>query len=122
MKYLLIAILIVGAHFSLTRFAASPAGKAWIAWPFAADSKPILPALGAITPLAAGVAGSCFLAAALGVFGWLVPAAWVRPLVLAGSGASGLLYLAYFGPFAILPLALDAVLVWGEVSGGWFSA
>src|SRR3990172_2918439 len=82
MRIFVAVLLLLGAQFCLTAFAPTPAGKAWILWPFAEDSKPILNGVGGLpkqpgsllTVLLAGVAGVGFLAAALGVFWRGIPA------------------------------------------------
>ena len=126
MKIILTALLIFAAHFSATPFAPAPAGTAKFYWPFAADSKPWLgfigglPASGGlVTALLAGIAALGFLASLLALFGWLVPAHWFAPLIVAAAIASILLYILYFGAFALLPLALDALLLWGVLAQGW---
>jgi len=124
MRYLVAALLLLSAHFSLTVFVPGAAGKALFYWPWAADSKPVLAFLGGslkgvLTPLFAAVAGAAFLCAFLSLFGWLVPVAWWTPLVLAGSLSSILLFLMYLGPMAILPLLLDAALLLGLLLLHW---
>ena len=126
MKALLIALLVLAAHFNATPFAPAPAGTAKFYWPFAADSKPWLgfigglPASGGVvTALLAGVAALGFIASLLALFGWLVPAHWFTPLIVAASIVSILLYFLYFGAFSLLPLALDALLLWGVLARGW---
>lgn len=127
MYYLVLVLLIAAAHFNLTPFAPTKAGQAWIGWPFAADSKSwagVLVGLPSqsgsiITPLLAGVAGVGFLAAAACLLGWVVPADWFRPLLIAAGSASVLLYVLYFGPWALLPLALDVFLLYGLFGLNW---
>jgi hypothetical protein len=126
MKIILTTLLILAAHFSATPFAPAPTGTAKFYWPFAADSKPWLgfigglPASGGVlTALLAGVATLGFIASLFALFGWLVPAHWFTPLIAAAAVASILLYLLYFGTFSLLPLALDAILLWGILSQGW---
>lgn len=126
MKAILIALLALAAHFSATPFAPAPVGTAKFYWPFAADSKPWLGFIGGlpvssgiVTALLAGVATLGFIASLLALFGWLVPAHWFTPLIVAASIASILLYVVYFGAFSLLPLALDAILIWGVLVRGW---
>jgi len=125
MSRLIVGLLLAAAaHFSLTYLIPASAGAAWFGWPFARDSAPFLGALqtGAgrtAATLLADVAGLSFIAAALGLFGIWVPPEWWRPLVLVGSIASGLLFLMYAGPLALLPLVVDAVLLWGVLAQGW---
>jgi hypothetical protein len=126
MRYIVLALLLVSAHFALTPFAPGPAGTAKIYWPFAADSKPWLgfagglPAQsGIITAFLAGLAGLGFLAAALGLFWNGIPSTWWPVLVIVAAAASILLYVLYFGVWAILPLLLDAVLLLGVFFRHW---
>lgn len=126
MKILVIVLLFLAAHFSATPFAPAPAGAAKFYWPFAADSKSWLTAIGGlpasggiVTSLLAGVAALGFIASLLALFGWLVPAHWFTPAILAASIASVLLYVLYFGAFSLLPIALDLILVWGVLARGW---
>ena len=126
MKAILIALLVLAAHFSATPFAPAPAGAAKFYWPFAADSKSWLTAIGGlpasggiVTSLLAGVAALGFIASLLALFGWLVPANWFAPAILAASIASVVLYVLYFGAFSLLPLALDIILIWGVLARGW---
>ena len=124
MRYLVALLLLLGAHFSLTAFVPGAPGKALFYWPWAADSKPILGFLGGslkgvLTPLFAAVAGLGLLGAFLALVGWLVPATWWSPLLLAGSLSSILLFLMYLGPMAIIPLIVDAVLLVGLFGLRW---
>lgn len=127
MTIIVFALLAFAAHFNLTAFVPAEAGKAWFGWPFAADTRPWLGLIGGlpsqggsvITPLLAGVAGLGFLGALLGLLKIWVPAAWWPYLVLVAAGASALLFLLYFGRWSLLPLAIDAVLVWGVLSQHW---
>lgn len=124
MRILIAVLLLVGAHFSLTANVPAQAGQARFFWPFAADTKPaldILPqeATRTVTSLLSVVAGACFLAATLGLFGLVVPASWWSPLVVTGAVSSGLLYLLYIGPWALLPLLIDTLLLWGVLVWGW---
>lgn len=127
MKYLVLVLLILAAHFSLTPFAPAPSGQARFYWPFAAEARSWLPFTGGLpnqsgsilTPLLAGLAGLAFLAAAASLLGWAVPSSWFRTLLVVAVSASALLFTLYFGPYAILPLALDVVLMWGILSQEW---
>lgn len=101
MKNILIALLVRAAHFSATPFA--PARTAKFYWPFAADSKPRLG----------------FIASLCALFGWLVPAPWFTPSIIAAAVASILLYILYIGIFSFLPITLDLILLWGVMLRGW---
>jgi hypothetical protein len=121
MRIIVIALLLLGAHFNLT--AVVPGAKALIYWPFGTDTKPLLAVFGAYpnspTQLLAVLAGASFIAALLALFGWLIPANWFAPLVIVAALASAVLYVLYFGLFALLPLAIDIVLMWGVFTQNW---
>ncbi len=121
MHWPVIITLLLGAHFALT--AIVPGEKALFYWPFAKDSKPTLDVLGSatkpVTQLLSVVAGLCFLASAAAILGWLVPAAWFSPLIITGAVASALLFLLYIGINALVPLAIDAFLLWGVFGWRW---
>lgn len=128
MRIVVTLLLLVGAHFSLTAFVPTQAGKAWIGWPFAADSRPILGGIGGlpgasgglVTTVLAAVAGAGLLLAAISLFfGVIVPADWWQPLVVVAAAASILLYVLYLGLLALLPIALDVVILWGVLAQGW---
>jgi hypothetical protein len=127
MRIIAAVLLLLGAQCSLTAFAPAQPGKAWLLWPFAADAQPILSGIGGLpqqsgsvaTPLLAGLSGLAFLAAALGLFGKGVPAEWWLPLVVVATSTSILLHLLYTGPWALLPLAVDALLLWGVLALHW---
>jgi hypothetical protein len=110
---------LISAHFALTPFAPGPAGSAKIYWPFAADSRSWLGFTGGLTVLFAGLAGLGFMAAALGLFWNGIPAGWWPVIVIVSAVASTLLYLLYFGVWALLPLALDLALLWGVLFRHW---
>ena len=120
-------VVMLGAQFSLTAFAPAEAGKAWLLWPFAADSRPVLSGLGGLpaegnsllTPALAGLAGLAFLAAVLCVFGVVVPQGWLVPAVLVAVVCSALLHVLYAGPLSLLPIVVDAVLIWAVFIQQW---
>jgi hypothetical protein len=127
MRIIVALLLLLGAQFSLTAFAPAAAGRAWLLWPFAADAQPILSGIGGLpqqsgsvlTPLLAGLSSLAFLAAALGLFGKGVPAEWWLPLIVVATSASILLHMLYAGPWALLPLAVDVLLLWGVFALHW---
>ncbi len=123
----ILLLLLFGAQFSFTAFAPADNGKAWFLWPFAADSRPWLGFIGglpqqggsSIVPIIAGIAGLCFLGAVLGLLGWFVPPTWWRPLVIVASFASLILFVVYFSPWAIAPIVVDLILLWGVFGQNW---
>jgi hypothetical protein len=72
-----------------------------------------------LTPILAGISGLGFLAAVLGLFGVVIPANWWTPLVLVAVVASVLLHVLYLGRWALLPIVVDAVLLWGVLVQHW---
>ena len=123
MRWLVIVSLLLGAHFALTAIAPAKAGKALFYWPFANDNKPTFGFLGAatksITPFLSVIAGLCFLASVAVLLGWLIPANGWTPLVIVSAVASAALYLLFFGVNALVPLAIDAFLLWGVIAQHW---
>ncbi len=125
-RIIVLVLLLLGAQFSATVFAPAKAGAAWLLWPFAEDSQSWLGIVGGtkqsaspLTLLLAGVATLCFLAAALGLFGIAVPADGWRLLVLVAVGASALLHVLFFGIWALAPIAVDGLLLWGLLLQNW---
>jgi hypothetical protein len=57
--------------------------------------------------------------AALATLGWLVPAAWWAGLVLASAGGSALLLMVCFAPTLVIGLAIDIALAWLALAGPW---
>ena len=127
MRILIIFALLFSTHLSLTAFMPAHPGKSWILWPFAGDSKPMLAIVGGlptqpgsrIVTMLAGIATLCYFGALLALVGALVPEGWWAGFVIAGAAASAVLYIAYFSPLSILPLALDMFLLWGVFAQNW---
>ncbi len=122
-KTLIAVLLLLGAHLNLTALVPAAAGQGpppwWVGggvlWPFFLDSATLLPGGGVrdvLTPILGITAACCLMLAAAALFGWIVPKAWLRPLVLAGVVASAALQLVWISGWAVLPLAVDAALVW----------
>ena len=126
MKFLITLLLLAGAHFALPANVPAPTGKNWVFWPFAADSQAVLGLAGEgvshITKLLSVIAGVCFLAALLALFGLIIPAELWGVLVGIASVASLALYLLYLGPWAILPIIIDIFLLWGIFIVRWSAA
>ena len=121
MRWFVIITVLLGAHFALTAIA--PGEKALFYWPFAKDSKPSLDILGSatkpVTQILSVIAGLCFLASAVALFGWLIPANWWTVPVMVGAVASAILYLLYFSSNALIPLAINAFLLCGILALHW---
>jgi len=118
-RVIVVVLLLLAAHFSLTPFAPAPAGRATFYWPFATDSRPILAGSGILTPLFAGLAGLCLVAAVAALFGVVAPAGWWRPLVGIGAVASLALNVLYLSPHAVLPILIDVALLAGLIVQRW---
>jgi hypothetical protein len=138
LKIAVTVLLIVAWHFPTTFFVPAPAPNehGWIAWPFGQLSTPAFGGLpGAIAPstpttsgmptlalACAGIASLAFLLAILSLWGLLVPAEWWRPAALVGSLASIVLFGIYLSPWAVIPLGVDLVVLWGVLIQGWTQA
>jgi hypothetical protein len=127
MRVAVILLLLVSTHLSLTAFMPAYPGKGWILWPFAGDSKPAFAFVGGlptqpgsrIVTLLSGIATLCFFGSLLAFIGAIVPEVWWGGLVIAGAMTSAALYIAYFSPLSLLPLALDIFLLWGVFIQHW---
>jgi hypothetical protein len=123
MRYLIALLLLLSAHFALTANVPASAGQEWIFWPFSADSRAVLGLTGDgvnnITKLLSVIAGACFLAALLALFGLIIPAEWWGVLVGIAATSSLILYTLYFGLWAVLPIAIDSFLLWGIFIPHW---
>jgi hypothetical protein len=126
-RLLVAAGLFVAANFCMSYIIPAPVGEpGWLLFPFGRadaittwtfgpiDGFPLVLMLGL-----AGVGVLAFGGAFLGTIGlWVSGDLW-RPLVLVGSAGSAILFALHLGPWAILPLALDAVLFWVAWSSAW---
>lgn len=125
MHIVVLILLFLGAHFAGTAFV--PSTKASIIWPFAGETRPVLAGIGGlpsqsgsvVVPLLAGLSVLAFIAAGAALLGLLIPAEWFTMLVVAGSLASIALFILFAGPWAILPIVVDAVLLWGVLLQQW---
>jgi len=134
-RWLAAGLLFLGWHFATTFFvpAGAPQVRGWVIWPFGQESRPLLSAFqGVIAPhtvpgepartlalVLAAIASIGFLVALGALFGIAVPLEWWSPAVVVASTASGVLFLMYLGPWALIPLLVDAVLMWGVLLRGW---
>ena len=119
----ILALLLLGAHLSLTALVPAGAGQGpppwWVGggilWPFFADTATLLPAGGirdAFTPIFGITAAVCLLLATCALLGRVVPGSWFRGLIVAGAVASLVLQMVWISGWAILPLAVDGALLW----------
>ena len=118
MRWFMILILVLGAHFALTAIVPGEAGKVLFYWPFAKDSQPTINIFGPATKVIARVlsviAGFCFLASVAALFGWLIATFWSFRLWSCGSsgpqemfGRAGFLrYIKGGGSAMALPVLL----------------
>jgi hypothetical protein len=134
-RWLAAGLLFLGWHFATTFFvpAAAPRARGSVIWPFGQESRPPISVIGGVlAPRAvpsepgptlalvlAAVASIGFLVALAALFGIVAPVEWWSPAVVVSSAASGLLFVMYVGPWALIPLLVDAVLLWGVLSRGW---
>jgi hypothetical protein len=127
MRWIVLLLLLFAAHINLTALVPAAADQApppwWVGgrvvWPFGLDTHTLLPAgglLGTLTPLLAICSAVFFLLAAGALFHWLVPGQWFAALVVAGAACSLLLQVLWISPWAVLPLLLDGLLLWGLFS------
>jgi hypothetical protein len=122
MFVLILVLLFLAAQLNLTALVPAPTGQAaapwWVGgrllWPFATDTRTLLSgdALNTLTPILGIAAAVCFLLAAAALLHWLVPASWFTWLVVAGAVCSIALQVIWISPWAVLPLLVDAALLW----------
>jgi hypothetical protein len=123
MWILILVLLLIAAHLNLTALVplqvGDPAPPWWVGgrlvWPFAAETRTLLPAgdlLNTLTPILAATAAAAFLLAAAALLRWLVPAGWFPWLIVAGALVSIVLQLIWLSGWAVLPLLVDAALLW----------
>ena len=125
MRIVVLILLFLGAHFAGTVFV--PGQKATVIWPLGVGSRPVLAGVGGMpsqsgsvaSPLLAGIAVLAFAAAIAAVLGIVVPADWFVPLVVAGSLASITLFVLFAGRWAVLPIVVDVILLWGVLGLHW---
>jgi len=118
----MLVLLLLGAQLNVTALVPAARGQAappwWVGgrvlWPFGLDTPTLLhgDALTTLTPVLGIAAAAFFLMAAAALFHWGVPAAWFPWLLVAGAACSIVLQLVWISPWAVLPLLLDAALLW----------
>lgn len=127
LRIFIAALLVLAGHFALSVY--NPGPKATIIWPWGENSQAIIAGLGGlpkhgglVSMLLGTGATLAFVAAFLSLFGWFVPATWFQPLVIIGSAASFVLFALFFSPIALVPMAVNAVLLIGVLSLHWTPA
>jgi len=123
MWILILVLLLLGAQLNLSGIVPLQLGDSpapwWVGgrllWPFAVGTRTLLPAgdaLNTFTPILAITSAIFFLLAAAALMRWLVPVQWFLWLIVAGAVLSLVLQVIWFSGWAILPLLVDAVLLW----------
>jgi len=123
MWILMLVLLLLGAQLNLTALVPLQAGDPpppwWVGgrllWPFAVETSTVLPpgdVLNTLTPILAIASAISFLLAAAALLRWVVPGKWFRGLIVVGAVLSIVLQVIWFSGWAILPLLVDAVLLW----------
>lgn len=127
MRWIVVVLLLFAAHINLTALVPAAADQApppwWVGgrvvWPFGLDTQTLLPAGGmvdALTPVLGIASAVLFALAAAALLHWVVPQQWFAALVVAGVACSLVLQVVWISPWAVLPLVLDGVLLWGVCS------
>ena len=124
--------LFVAAHFAMGFINSSAGGSGGsLLFPYATDAPTrwvfgsLDGMLGLLVPVMIGLAGIAVLAFSLALvatFGLWVPANLWQPLVLMGAACSMVLLVLHPSVYAMLPLALDAGLVWVAWTSFWTPA
>ena len=104
---------------------APPASASGPTWPFHIDRSPLLGSLGldpvvlrALGVLLVAVVVVAFAGAALAILG-VLPAGLAMPAIATGAVASLGLLGVYFNPMLVIGIAIDGVLLWLLLVGGW---
>ncbi len=123
MWVIVLALLLLGAQLNLTALVPLQAGQAapvwWVGgmllWPFSAQTRTLLPPgdlLNTLTPVLAIGSAMAFVLAAAALLRWWAPESWFALLVVTGVVLSLPLQIIWFSGWAVLPILVDAVLLW----------
>lgn len=129
-RILVAAAIFLAANFCMSYIIPAPTpSPGWVLFPFGRTDAQATWTFGHIEGLPlvlmlglAAVAVLAFIGAFLATFNLWVPADWWRTLLLVGAGCSALLFVLHLGPWAIAPLALDALLIWVAWTSIWTPA
>jgi hypothetical protein len=121
-RYFFATLLLVALHYSLSGILLPEPPSHWLA-PLTNDVRSILTVLfgklpfdeHALSLLLSAIAVGALGLGLLGLFGWVVPAAWYLPSLVTGAGASVLLYLLFFNQWAFIPLLLNGVILYAVI-------
>jgi len=119
----LLVLILLAAHLNLTALVPLQKGDDpppwWVGgrllWPFAEETDTLLlsgDTLNAFTPILGITSALCFLLAAAALLRWRVPRAWFAWLIVVGAVLSIVLQVIWLTGWAVLPLVVDAVLLW----------
>ncbi len=126
MKFLLAAFLAAHGLIHLSYLSPAPPRTAGgPEWPFDVTHSWLVTAIGmdaaAMRPLATAlviVTTVALLGAAAVAMGWLSSTLWL-PLLVAGTIGSLVTLAIFFHPWLVLGIAIDLVLLWATLVGGW---
>lgn len=123
LRWAILLLLVMAVHFSLTVLLPAPAGGAWLLWPVDRATHPVLDLFDregrALPTVLLTMSALCYLCAAASLLGWGIPAALWPTLVLAGGLGALALFLIFLNRYAILPLLVNLLLLWGVTAQHW---
>jgi hypothetical protein len=119
---IMLVLLLLAAHLNLTALVplqpGDPQPPWWVGgrlvWPFAVETTTLLKGdvLNILTPILGIASATVFLLAAAALLRWLIPSQGFRWLIFVGAALSIVLQLIWFTGWAILPILIDAILLW----------
>lgn len=123
MRVITLVLLLLGAHLNLAAIVplqpGDPSPPWWVGgrliWPFAVETRTLIPAgdlLNTLTPILAFTSAIAFLLAVAILLRWRRWRQWFRGFVVAGVVLSVALQVIWFTGWAVLPLLVDAALMW----------
>lgn len=123
MRVITLVLLLLGAHLNLAAIVplqpGDPSPPWWVGgrliWPFSVETRTLIPAgdlLNTLTPILAFTSAIAFLLAVAILLRWRRWRQWFRGFVVAGVVLSVALQVIWFTGWAVLPLLVDAALMW----------